>query len=205
LLVFSVAGAYSTAAGTKYLTSAAGAAATDANGVATPGANNQNRAYNYELNYTAGAFAANVGYLEANASNTAAYKNTYYNASYDFGVAKVAAGHWENKLVSSGVKAKATTASVGAPVTANVTLGATYTDIKNASNTSGNDATMTSVNAVYSLSKRTSLYAIYAVTNNDASAAVSGSLATAQTTLVGTTSGAGKDQKISAVGIKHTF
>ena len=46
--------------------------ATDANGVATAGANNQNRAYNYELNYTAGAFAANAGYMEGNASNTAA-------------------------------------------------------------------------------------------------------------------------------------
>lgn len=161
------------------------------------------KAYNFALNYEAGKVAATAGYIRANTSaGVKDYDQNYAYATYDFGPAKLHLGYVDKDKVGTADKAKATSVGVSAPVGARVKVAAQYTSLKHVGGAAANaDADGMGFQVTYDLSKRTSLYAIYSQVNNDSGVAVQGS-SMQSATVTATT---GVDQKVTAVGIKHTF
>lgn len=169
----------------------------------TAGCTSCGKAYNAALNYEAGKVAATVGYIKANDSTGAkANDQTYAYATYDFGPAKLHLGYVDKDTVGAAEKAKATSIGLSAPVTAKVKVAAQYTSIKHSTGlAANNDADGMGFKVTYDLSKRTALYAIYSQVNNDSGAAVQGSSMQSATV----TAVAGQDQKVTAIGVKHSF
>lgn len=121
---------------------------------------------------------------------------TQYLGSYNFGVLKAFAGYMERKVANDADKTKATYVGAIIPVNANVNVLANYSNIKKV-NVTADDANVFAVGVTYGFSKRTTAYAMYGQSSNDGAATVGAtSLAT---------TGAGKDQKATVVGIRHTF
>ena len=121
-------------------------------------------------------------------------KDAYANISYDFGIAKVALQRIEllvNTLDVQSNKRTATQVSVNAPVTPNIKAFASYGMGKKQAAPTAAEYNFSGfqLGSIYSLSKRTGLYAIYGNVTQDA-----------------VTSGQTKfnDQQY-AVGMRHTF
>jgi predicted porin len=168
------------------------------------------------LHYAAGKFEASASYLAEYAASTstvvtaanyniAAGNKTFDHygiyASYDFGVAKAIAGHTETK--GAGVDGKAfVTDFVGAivPLTGALSARVTYAAINNKD--LGKKPEQYSAGLQYAMSKRTTLYTVYARAQQDGLTALN----TASTSkFTNTTAVAGKDQSTVAVGVRHTF
>lgn len=156
--------------------------------------------YAVGANYKTGALALDVTKTEDNlgSSGVKSHQNATYAGSYDFGVAKVLAGHLESKRVTSGVKAQVDYLGVIVPVNGSLNVLANYMHIKNQGATSGAITDTVAVGATYALSKRTTAYGILARANNNASASANA------THLVGAV-GAGQDQSAAVVGVRHVF
>jgi predicted porin len=144
---------------------------------------------------TTGAFAAGVN----------DYNTQGVGAMYDFGVAKVAAmyGKRETGLNTfAGIETNYTNLGVAFPM-GKTTLKAS---LSNSKSENGNGATVTDdkgyqLQADYSLSKRTTAWAIYGVNKREAVTgvtAVTGSVA-------GVTAGAAIDYTTMRVGVTHSF
>jgi predicted porin len=88
-------------------------------------------------------------------------KESRLMASYDLGVARLAAGTYSQKI-AGGAADKASHITVTMPLDA-LTLGATYMTVKDGAAASGTTASLDgySVSAKYALSKRTYGYAFY--------------------------------------------
>jgi predicted porin len=152
---------------------------------------------NYGVSYKAGKFAAGLGVnkvdakVEAGAQSEVTY--TAIGASYDFGVAALFVTNSEKKTETRGtaINAKAEEMTVGVRVPVGKwTLVAQYADAD--SNAAGN-ATKTDyegyqLHAIYNLSKRTNVYALY---GDD------------ESKVAGATSKASRDG--FAVGVRHSF
>jgi predicted porin len=169
------------------------------------------------LHYAVGNFEASAAYLAEYAATTAttgannaiaAGNKTFDHygiyASYDFGVAKAIAGHTETKGAGNGtVVGKAyVTDFVGAivPLTGALSARVTYAAINNKD--LGKKPEQYSAGLQYAMSKRTTLYTVYARAQQDGLTALN----TASTSkFTGTTAVAGKDQSTVAVGVRHTF
>ena len=123
---------------------------------------------------------------------------TTLGANYNFGVAHAFVGHMERKIEGGSAKPKSDYLGVKVPVNAKVNVMAQYTKISDQSGTAGNDADVYAVGATYAFSKRTTAYAMYGQSSNDGTA-------TAYVTNLGSAVTAGKDQKATTVGIRHTF
>ena len=167
----------------------------------------------YKVDYAVGNFAATaVQNVTNNAGGTTFDKVTVIGGSYNFGVAKVFAGSMEREIAKQADKIKSKYVGASIPVNANLSLQAQYTSVDNSSagttaasvasnvtTSSANDSDVYALGATYALSKRTTAYAIYAQSNNDASGSV------LATNLNSAVSVAGKDHKAYTVGIRHTF
>jgi predicted porin len=152
---------------------------------------------NYGVSYKAGNFAAGVGINNEDAKTEASTQSeitrTAFGASYNFGVATLFATNSEKKTETVGTainaKAEETTVGVRVPV-GKWTLVAQYAEGE--SNAAGN-ATKTDyegyqLHAIYNLSKRTNVYALY---GDD------------ESKVDGATSKASRDG--FAVGVRHSF
>ena len=191
----------------KFMTGQNEAVTTTAAGVTT--ANTTNSTSGMSVTYANGPLMVAVGYGESkglsdpsvvmggNVANPALVgeaDGTAISASYDLGVVKLFANHTQGttkaSAASTDIKSKETNLGVTYPMGA-FTLLAAYGNNKQTStgtNLSGDDFV---VGAIYSLSKRTSLYA-KAGTYNKAD---------------GTLKGAANDVKTTAtaIGVRHTF
>ena len=99
--------------------------------------------------------------------------------NYDFGIAKLGAAYFDQKLTlsdsSDGGKRNAYTIHVAAPVTKVVTVGVSYGNVKVTPAAGGAEPkdTIMTIGGQYAFSKRTSIYASYQqVTNSDANNAL---------------------------------
>ncbi|MFW9615245.1 porin [Aquabacterium sp.] len=194
---------YSTAVGSSATGGAAGA---ENIGDAAYGANS--KAYGLGVKYVAGPVFAGVGYQYNTDELVTAGKQksnaTLGYAGYDFGVAKVtayfdgetSASHLTG-LVAGARRMQVYGAKVAVPVAPQFTVIASGSVARNVA-TSGNSASdvqFLTVRALYDLSKRTTVYAMFTNVNND----------TASTLTFGDAVAAGKTSRGLAAGIKHTF
>jgi predicted porin len=158
------------------------------------------REWGGSLVYTTSTLSAMLAYDERRGVSVAtqndAFKRTVLAATYDFGTAKAFLGARDLRQTGSApLKAMLIWAGLSYQVTPLFTVvGAVYrTDVKNSSA----DATAYSLSALYSLSKRTSLYANVARTNNSGVSSLG---------VVGAgTAVPGSNQSGFIVGIKHNF
>jgi predicted porin len=137
-----------------------------------------------------GSIAAAVETLKYAAASAGADQATNtiisVGGNYDFGVAKLGAAYFDQKLAlaggSDGGKRVAYTVNLAAPVTKVITLGASYANYEVTPATAGAakpKAVIMTVGAQYAFSKRTSIYASYQqVANSGADNALSAVSAT---------------------------
>ena len=141
-----------------------------------------------------GSLAAAIETLKYAAASAGADQATNtimsVGGSYDFGVAKLGAAYFDQKLTvaggADGGKRNAYTIHVAAPVTKVITLGASFSNyvVTPAAGGANPKATIMTIGAQYAFSKRTSIYGSYQqVTNSDANNALS---ATTSASITGT-------------------
>ncbi|RZL03256.1 MAG: porin [Rubrivivax sp.] len=193
---------YSTAVGTT--SPSPGVVGTEASG------SDAGKAVGLNVKYVAGPFSAGVGYLSAKDELTSVTGNnkadrkgnaTLVFAGYDFGVVKLT-GYYDtesrvnlnsDRLTVAGLK-------VGVPIGADFLVTASVAQASNvvaaASNSDHDDAVISSLKAVYNLSKRTSVYGLFTNVNNEGSANLGVS---------GVAVAAGKSSRGLAFGIAHAF
>jgi predicted porin len=126
------------------------------------------------------------------------WTSTFIAASYNLGIAKLSAGYKTDKIsigeLDFSGTAKSTILGVSAPMGA-LTLKASYVARKIEGEKMGNQVAL---GGVYDLSKRTAVYASYAVLNNEEGSGMSvGSAAASNFT--------GLKSKGFEVGVKHNF
>lgn len=156
--------------------------------------------YGLNVQYAAGAFGAGAAYLEAKANNAGAKeKSALAYLSYDFTAAKLTGYYNRN---ASGVGLAGARELYGArldlplgnafAMQASVSRARDWADVRNDA-----DATIVALKGIYSLSKRTSVYALATtVSNDDKSAIAVGS---------GVTGVAGERSSGLALGVTHKF
>ena len=184
---------YSAAAG-------ASGASTTVSGVGMENANDKTgRLYGLNVQYAAGAFGAGAAYLEAKANNAGAKeKSALAYLSYDFTAAKVTGYYNRN---ASGVGLTGARELFGArldvplgnafAMQASVSRARDWNDVRNDA-----DATIVALKGIYSLSKRTAVYALATTVSNDDNSAIA----------VGGLPGvAGERSSGLAVGMSHKF
>jgi predicted porin len=153
---------------------------------------------------TAGSFlptgaAANTELVATNGTDDQKWTTNLFAASYDLGVAKVSYMYRKDNLKiagDSGLNATHNTLGVSAPMGA-TTLKASYTAKKVGldGDASVKAGTQFAIGAVYDLSKRTSVYATYAILKNEAGFANN----------VGAAANGGDKSKGFEAGVKHSF
>ncbi|MBI5926855.1 MAG: porin [Aquabacterium sp.] len=189
---------YSTGAGTATTTQAAGTTpAGEAAG------SSEGKTYGLNVKYVAGPLSAGVGYLNAkdetiNATVKDKANATLVYAGYDFGVAKVT-GYYDAETSFVGGKRKTVLgAKVAVPVAPNFTVITGLSTLRNINgDTDGDDnAQVTTIKAIYDLSKRTAVYGMLTnVNNGDATDLGSNFVTTADK----------KTNRGIAVGVRHAF
>lgn len=181
---------------------AAGAlgASTTVSGVGMENANDKTgRLYGLNVQYAAGAFGAGAAYLEAKANNAGAKeKSALAYLSYDFTAAKVTGYYNRN---ASGVGLTGARELFGArldvplsnafAMQASVSRARDWNDVRNDA-----DATIVALKGIYSLSKRTAVYALATTVSNDDNSAIA---------VGGLTGVAGERSSGLAVGVSHKF
>jgi GBP family porin len=173
------------------------------------------KAYGFAAKYAAGPLSAGIGYEFAR-DEVAATGNQSSNAvlgyaAYDFGLAKVTAYYdveTNNAAViatsvntvaaAAGRRLNVTGAKVAVPLSPEFTVIAGGSVARNTNTNINSDVQIVTVKGIYTLSKRTSLYAMFTNVNNDTASKLS---------LDGTNvpTGLGKTARGLAAGIRHTF
>lgn len=165
-------------------------------------------AFSANVMYTAGAFDAGLGYINATnvlVNNTKAYNAYRLGAGYTFGAARIN-GIYQLADYTSGTDVKSRGAyGVGASykVTAAGTVKGQYMLAENATGTQ-NGANMITVGYDHAMSKNTTVYALYAAANNNADATTTAMLSNGGTN-DNTVALPGKDNSTFAVGVQHKF
>jgi GBP family porin len=202
----------------QYSTAAIGVAGTSAvagtTGTETAG-DSFGKTYGLSANYVAGPLSAGVGYLnvkDAAASTSVSEKAnaTLVYGAYDFGAAKVTA--YYDAETSPALKAASTAvltsangrrmtvlgAKVAVPVSEKFTVigGAATARNLNGAATGDDNAQVFSLRGIYSLSKRTSVYALFTNVNNDTNTNLA---------VGGVTGALDKTSRGIAAGIRHAF
>ncbi len=164
------------------------------------------KAYGLNVKYAAGPFSAGLGYLSAKdesatLANEQKANATLVFAGYDFGVVKLT-GYYnaETRAFANADRLTVAGIKLGVPVTADFTITASVAQASNvaaaASNSDHDDAVISSIKAVYNLSKRTAVYGLVTNVNNESLAALNVS---------GATVAAGNSSRGVAFGIAHAF
>lgn len=155
---------YSTAAGTSAAT-----------GAENHG-DNFGKSTGLSVKYAAGPVLAGLGYLNIKdaVSSAAPYSDQRANATlvyggYDLGMAKVIAYFDSESPLASTRRLRVLGVKAIVPVTADLTVQAGVSKAKNIAGSASNsdDAVITAVKAIYKLSKRTSVYGIGTIVNNE--------------------------------------
>jgi predicted porin len=156
--------------------------------------NDNNKYTGARFGYGAGPLDVNVGYGQTKTVGSD-FKMFNVGGSYDFGVAKVYALYNQNKYAS--LKQDMYELSAGVPVGPGQ-FRAAYAHSKITGGATSPKADMMSVEYVYDLSKRTSVYTTYAHIKNTDGAAY---------TVLGGTAGSALNDKSDGfnVGIRHSF
>lgn len=127
--------------------------------------------YGLSVQYAASGFSAGLGYITAKSDAAGDIKDTgvLAYAGYDFGVAKLTAYYEQDKTSGRAEKLKLYGARVNVPVGKDFSLQASVSQVKDASKNANvdDDATIFALKGVYTLTKRTSLYALYTTVSND--------------------------------------
>jgi predicted porin len=168
------------------------------------------KAYGLNVKYVAGPFSAGLGYLSAEDEAVSVPLNnapdrkanaTLVFAGYDFGVVKLT-GYYdtETRVFANADRLTVAGIKLGVPVTADFSITASVAQASNvaaaASNSDHDDAVISSIKAVYNLSKRTAVYGLVTNVNNESLAALNVS---------GATVAAGNSSRGVAFGIAHAF
>lgn len=175
----------------QYSTAAVGYASTgliDSNTAGSESTASAGKAYGLSVKYAGGPVLAGLGYLSAKDESTAAASPagdqranaTLVYGGYDLGVAKVIAYYDSetslDRLSTAAASTAKRTSVLGVkaivPVTADLTVQAGVSKAKNIAGsnsgaTADDDAVITAVKAVYKLSKRTSVYGLGTIVNNE--------------------------------------
>lgn len=166
--------------------------------------------------YLAGPFGIGAGYVNSE-FNAAGDKDTGWLAfaSYDFGAAKLT-GYYEqdDREALDGLaaydKRKVYGVKVGVPFGNAFNLSAGVSKVDGAQFTKDREATIVAIKGVYTLSKRTALYALFTNVANDDSTDALGGLNVAGVNASGSSNGAaavGRDStgRAFAIGVRHSF
>lgn len=185
----------------QYSTQASGAETTDKVG----------SHFGLNVQYAANGFSAGLGYIDAKESvkNTTVAKESDGTGvlaylGYDFGVAKLTGYFEQDKRDLAAEKLQVVGGRVDVPFGKDFKLQASYSQIKDHSfsktDTNGDDAKIIALKGVYTLSKRTSVYALFTNVKNDDKSALS-----LDSKLVTTPATLGKTSRGFAVGLSHKF
>lgn len=167
--------------------------------------NDTDKQFGLSASYTSGPLGLGVALLRNKTDtdsfpgvNTIKEGGTLGYASYDFGSFKLI-GYYQADQQTGTEKNKLTGIRVNVPVTSDLLITASYAAVKNASAgyvaTADDDAKILALKAIYSLSKRTAVYALVTDVSNDANAKL----------VVGGTGVNGKDARGIAFGVRHSF
>lgn len=182
----------------QYSTQASGAESTDKLG----------SHFGLNVQYAVAGFSAGLGYIDAKESvkNTTVAKESdgtgvLAYVGYDFGVAKLTGYFEQDKRDLAAEKLQVVGGRLDVPFGKDFKLQASYSQVKDHSfsktDTKGDDAKIVALKGVYTLSKRTSVYALFTNVSND----VGSTLA-----LSGATLANGDDSSRGfAVGLSHKF
>jgi GBP family porin len=179
----------------------------------TPGTN-AGRAIGVSVKYSAGPLSAGVGYLNAKDESTAIAGEQKANATlvyagYDFGAAKLTA-YYDAETRPTAVAAvpannrrlKVAGAKLAVPFSPEFTLivgGSTARNV-NGTTTGDDNVHIATIKAIYSLSKRTSVYGLFTNVNNDTSTNRS-----VDNTAFAATTANDRTTRGFAVGVRHSF
>lgn len=164
----------------------------------TAATKNLGREIGLNVRYANGPLSLNLGWDDQRTAvgpdvNT---KRTQLNGAYDFKVVKVGLGYNTNKNGST-LDDRVWTITALMPVFGKDTLKAGYTRL-NDKTTSNKDVRLIAIGYEHPMSKRTNVYATYALLNND-SGASKGTLG------AGVAVAAGFDPRVLQMGIRHSF
>jgi len=168
-------------------------------------------AYTALADYTVGAFSATLGYINVDnaltgaAATDTAFTATRLGAGYTFGNAKVV-GLYQNSKATASQNNDVYGLGGSYKVGAAGTIKAQYYIAGNtaAAGADKNGASMTTVGYDHAMSKNTTVYAAYAMTDNDTAGAFSVNTASAGAG-DNMTAVAGKDNNAFSVGLIHNF
>jgi predicted porin len=143
-------------------------------GVESPGNDEDTQVWAINPNYKNGPIAVGLNYHEARAksatvANRAEYQVLDLLASYDFGVAKLAAAYGQSEKDGADDKTKKFMVGVTVPVSASGNLLASYNQASQdgIGAAQDNKAKQWAVGYIHNLSKRTAVYTAYADISND--------------------------------------
>lgn len=179
------------------------------------------KAFGLSIKYAAGPVSAGVGYLNAKDENTSVVGSQKANATlvyggYDFGMAKVTA-YYDVETNPSNVAPTATVnkrlsvvgAKVAVPFTPQFTLVTGLSQARNVSgNVAGNDnVEIVTIKGIYTLSKRTAVYAMFTNVNNDTATKLGAEVSSATPTASGKVALTVNDKTTHglAIGVRHAF
>jgi predicted porin len=166
---------------------------------------NAGRTLSANLQYKGGPIYAGLGYADVkNAAGTASQRTWTAGGAFDAGVAKISTNYLESKATATGAKFKGYQVGVAVPfgaTTALVNAGqGKVGSIKN---------TLFMLGADHSLSKRTTAYARVGLSNNNSLSSLDmfhgNSFGASGVSPTIAPTGAGSDERIISIGLRHRF
>lgn len=166
---------------------------------AAVGTESADKQYGLNVGYKIGGFKAGVASLVDRTSKNNKEGGTLFTGGYDFGVVELIGYHQVDQQTGS-VKRKLTGLHVNAPIGASTKLLASFGQVKNVAYVQNAKANIFTLEADYSLSKRTYLYGMFTNVSNKggAKAGIGGAAALVSTK-------ANDSARGLAIGIVHTF
>jgi len=149
------------------------------------------------VQYAASGFSAGLGYIQAKRSTTVDDTGLLAYLGYDFGVAKLTGYFEQDERDSAAEKLQVVGGRVDVPFGKDFKLQASYSQVKDQEKSANNkdDVKILALKGVYTLSKRTSVYALFTNVKNDDQTALN----------LGATVADGKTARGFAVGLSHKF
>lgn len=125
--------------------------------------------YGLNVQYAASGFSAGLGYIQAKRTATVDDTGVLAYLGYDFGVAKLTGYFEQNKRDGQAEKVQVVGGRLDVPVGKDVKLQASVSQVKDGKFgvKADEDATIVALKGIYTLSKRTSVYALFTNVKND--------------------------------------
>ncbi len=170
------------------------------------GDTNKNSSYSYGLNYANGPLALVAVHEEhKDSAGLAQQRNTLLGAKYTLGATQFNIGHTTYKDPSGTAAVDAKALELGVAYTITPSLVAAINNISFNDNKNNVKPNSTSVSLKYSLSKRTSLWGMYAHTDGKGAVALNTLYGVAVSGISGATGTNTGKVSATSVGITHTF